>query len=637
MGETDRTGLRTLLVDDDPDDRALVLGELTREFPDLRAEHVVGVRSFAAALAAGAPDLVISEYRLRWTNGLAVLDAVKSRFPEAVVIMATASGNEEIAVAAMKAGLDDYVVKAPGQVGRLPALVRSRLQHVKLARAARQAEARYQYLFERVPIGLCRIAPDGTLLDANPAMLEILGRPAPWQPRGRDADGGSVSEESREPWHALLETRDIVDGYETEYRRPDGSVIWVRLSVRATRDDGGRILYYEAAVQDVTERKRVEEALRAESQFREAIIASAQDGIIVIDRAHRTVLWNPYMEELTGIPAHHVLGRHPLELFPVLRDIDIDGIADRALAGEVVSVPEVPYHLVRTGRSGWCWTRITPHRAANGEIIGVMGLVHDVTERKRAEEALVQAKETALESARLKSEFLANVSHEIRTPVQSIKGFTELALDTPLTPEQREYLEVVQSSTLILLRLLNDVLDFSRMERGQLRMEALPFDLRDLLAATVKAFAPDAQRKGVEVSAGVAPEVPADLVGDAARLGQVVTNLVGNAVKFTERGEVSLRAEMESAGEGEAVLHFSVADTGIGIPPDKHQAIFEAFVQADGSTTRRFGGTGLGLAITRKLVEAMAGRIWVESEAGRGATFHFTARFTVGSRVLAQQ
>ena len=426
-------------------------------------------------------------------------------------------------------------------------------------------------------------------------------------------------------------SRGIEDIYELTYIRKDESRFPALVSVTALRDAAGAIIGYLLIGTDNSARKQVEaerlvldQQLRDQQFYTRSLIESTIDALMTTDPRGIITDVNKQMEALTGCTRDELIGAP-------FKDYFTD--PERAEAGIklVLSEGKVSnYELTARARDGK--ETVVSYNAAtfhdrDRKLKGVFAAARDVTERKLFDRTL-QEKNVELQAANVaKREFLAVMSHEIRTPMNGILGMTELTLNTELTSSQRDYLKVVKSSAESLLTLLNDLLDFSKIEAGKLELENIAFDLRDTLGDTLQTLATRAGEKGLELSLHIRPEVPDALFGDPHRLRQIVVNLVGNALKFTERGEIAVQVENAGNIDGQALVRFAVVDTGIGIAPAAHTSIFSAFEQADTSTTRRYGGTGLGLAITRQIVELMGGEIKVESELGRGSTFSFSARF----------
>ncbi|HWB00777.1 MAG TPA: response regulator, partial [Pirellulales bacterium] len=363
---------------------------------------------------------------------------------------------------------------------------------------------------------------------------------------------------------------------------------------------------------------------RSEAHFR-SLIENTSDVILKLDASETIIYASPSIERVLGIPSAEIMRRQLDE-----RVHENDRPAWRAALESARARPgECILIEARLADRAGSWRTVeasVTNLLDKPDVRGVIVNFGDITERKQAE-ALRKDKEAAEAASRVKSEFLANMSHEIRTPMNGILGMTELTLDTSLTPEQREYLSMVKSSADALLGLLNDILDFSKMEAGRLELDPIAFSLRDSLDDTMKSLALRAATKGLELLCHVRPHVPDRLIGDAGRLRQIIINLVGNAIKFTTRGEIVLEVDTTWQHANEVCLHVTVTDTGIGIPPSKQQRIFDAFAQADGSTTRKYGGTGLGLTISSQLARMMRGDIRVESEEGKGSTFHLDVCF----------
>ncbi|OYP36508.1 PAS domain-containing protein [Rhodopirellula sp. MGV] len=444
---------------------------------------------------------------------------------------------------------------------------------------------------------------------------------------GREHAKEALADERR-----ILETGEMIQGKIERETYPDRDDTWCSTTKAPLVDSFGQVVGTVGISRDVSEQIRAEQELSRERDLLKTIINNVPDLIYVKDRAGRFVTANQSLVNLLGLAStEQIIGKSDYDFSPA--EMACNYVTDDQnvmRTGEPLFDREES-HQGPDGEPRWLLTTKVPLRDSEGEVIGVVGIGHDITERKKFEKEIVEAKDIADKANRAKSDFLANMSHEIRTPMNAIIGMTDLLLETRLDTTQRSFLSMVQESGESLLSIINDILDFSKIEAGKLEIEPQTFDLRESIGDTMKTLGLKAHAKGLELAFRVDPLVPRYVVGDAGRIRQILVNLVGNAIKFTEHGEVFIDVKAKRSDETEAVLNIRVQDTGVGIPAERCEAIFREFEQADTSVTRRFGGTGLGLAISTRLVSLMGGTIEVDSEVGRGSTFEFDLHLGVAA------
>jgi two-component system, sensor histidine kinase and response regulator len=561
--------------------------------------------------------------------------------------------------------------------------LRKEIKQRKEAQAALEAEKMLlDGLMATIPDDIYFKDIEGRFLRINRAKAKRTGLSSPEEAIGKtdfDFFQFEHAKRARELEELILDTEESLIDHEECLVWPDGHVSWVSATKTPLRNSDGKLLGTLGISRDITEHHRISEELEHERDRLRTLIDHLPDYVFIKDSQCRFVTVNRAHVELYGCRSEaELIGKTDFAFTPdhmaeMYRKDDLKVMR----TGQVLANREEEI-IDAQGTRRWVLTTKVPLCGTDGEIVGLVGIARDITKRKRAEQELQAAKEAAEVASRAKSEFLANMSHEIRTPMNAIIGMSELVLDTELSAQQQDYIETVLGAAESLMGIINDILDFSKIESGHLELESYPIDLREWLGDSVKPLAVRAHAKRIELAYHVDPRIPTYVRGDGLRLRQIIVNLLGNAIKFTQEGEVVLDVRLEEAGgkrgggdagaegpkgggaEGksgrgdggtgsppstldsqpsplgsspsalgppELVLHFCVSDTGIGISEEEQKRIFEAFEQADMSTTRIFGGTGLGLAISARLVELMGGEIWVESTLGKGSEFHFSARF----------
>ncbi|MDF0552527.1 PAS domain S-box protein [Kamptonema sp. UHCC 0994] len=498
-----------------------------------------------------------------------------------------------------------------------------------------EREQQFRVTFEQAAVGIAHGGLDGEMLLVNQKYCDILGYT-------HEEMITKTYLEITHPEDLNIDNdymRQLIAGeipyfsMEKRYIRKDGSCVWANLTVSLLRSSDGTPQYNMAVIEDISDRKQAEAALQASEERWQLALKGSNDGIwdwdIKTGEVFYSPRWNEILEDPDGAIANN-LNEWSNRVHPD----DIDAVRS-AIANHFAK--KTPFYITehriqcKNGNYKWILHRGRATWDEAGNPLRMVGSATDITDRKQAEQhrseliaSLQEARDSAESATRAKSEFLANMSHEIRTPMNAVIGMTSLLLDTPLTPEQRDFVETVRTSGDALLALINDILDFSKIEAGKLELEEQPFDLRDCIESSLDLLAPKAAEKGLDLAYIIDGYAPSTIIGDISRLRQILVNLLSNAVKFTAEGEVVVSVTARNGGDGEmgSIIHFAVKDTGIGIPAERMNRLFHSFSQVDASTTRQYGGTGLGLAISKRLCEIMGGTMWVESGNVEGAQEH---------------
>ena len=500
----------------------------------------------------------------------------------------------------------------------------------------------------------------GTIQYVNPKFCDVTGYTVE-EALGQNPRILKSGRTPKEVYQELWKT--IKAGYEWrgefQNKKKNGELYWESATISPLKSADGSTAHYLAVKEDITDRKQMEESIREkEARFR-GYFEHSQVGMAVTSPTKGWVEANDQLQKMLGYTLDELRQKTWAELTHS-EDLDADAKQfQRMLAGEIDNYALDKRFIRKDGEIVYTNLTVACIRAETGDVLNVLASFQDITERKKLEddlyerikeldeaqsamlnmmEDLDEEKAKAEDATRAKSDFLANMSHEIRTPMNAVIGMAHLALKTELTPKQQDYLNKIQSSANSLLGIINDILDFSKIEAGKLDMEAVEFDLLETMDNVANVITVKAQEKeNLEVLFYLDSQVPNFLVGDSLRLNQILVNLGNNAVKFTEKGEIVLTTKIMEKSDDTVTLQFSVRDTGIGMTAEQQAKLFQAFSQADTSTTRKYGGTGLGLTISKRLVNMMGGEIWIESEAGQGTTFNFTANFGLGKETVKRR
>lgn len=599
---------------------------------DYSLKSVKTLYDFRLFLKNNAFDIVLYDYNSEFSikEALSSLQFLKIEVPFVVLVE---DSEKTPGLDILKLGVSDYCEK--DDITRLGSIIYRECKAFERRNEQRRFELelvkeieRLSVTFESIGDGVITTDQNGSIIMMNKGAEDLTGR------SGSSSIGRPLCEiftivnkatyePEQNPYERVLnEGKAVGLKKNTVLISKDGTIRYISASIAPIRDSDRRIMGVVVVFRDITRIRQAEEQLHKLSQA----VEQSPSTVVIADTEGHIEYVNPKFTQTTGYSMNETIGKslffmkaegQPVEVYnEIIKTLE----SGNEWRGEV-------RHKKKNGDIYWEFASFSPIRNSDGIITHYLEVSEDITERKQMAENLLKAKEAAEAANRAKSEFLANMSHEIRTPLNGIIGMTNLTIRTVLTNDQRENLNIINSCADLLLRVINDILDYSKIEAGKMTLENIRFDILKLMEKTYKAHFAQSKEKGLKLNFSIQKDMPQSLIGDPNRLQQVLNNLVSNAIKFTDVGEVKIGADVVETFEDSVKLRFTISDTGIGIDKKEMERLFKSFSQVDGSITRKYGGTGLGLAISKQIVEMMGGEIWVESEKEKGSIFYFTANF----------